>query len=100
MFGFTKASEPCLNNRKSAAAHLEAPIFIFHRNCLHMMDVCPRVFEGACLSGQREVTPSSRLFKGALCWLEPEVVAPNPPQVFSIVSATTSELWRQKRLFR
>lgn len=100
LFGFSKASESCLCNRKSAEAHLEAPIFIFHRNCLHMMDVCPRVCESACWSGQREVRPSSRLFKDALCWLEPEVVAPNPPQVFSILPVTTSEPWRQKRLCR
>lgn len=35
-------------------------------------------FRSACLPGQREVTPSSRLFKDALCWPEPQVVAPNP----------------------
>ena len=65
-----------------------------------MMDVCPRVFERACLSGQCEATPSSRLFKDALCWLEPAVVASNPPQVLSVFSATTSALWRPKGLFR
>lgn len=36
-------------------------------------------FWSARLPGQREVTTSSRLFKDALCWPEPQVVAPNPP---------------------
>lgn len=31
------------------------------------------------MPGRREVTPSSRLFKDALCWPELQVVAPNPP---------------------